>query len=257
MSAAATRALVVDDHPVNRFLLARQLAALGCDVETAVDGTDALNRWQAHRHPLVVLDCAMPGMDGCEVARRVRALEAALCGRRTLLVACTAHCDPEVERRCLQAGMDAVLVKPCDARSLAAVLEERGELQPSRPAGAGLPEDECPQPVDLPRLAQDYRADPAFAQVMLEEFVAASAADGAALRGALARRDVRGVVHNAHRLLGAARMVSARELARAAAHLESIAPAGDWRRIEASIAACEHACARIAKFAAALGSFAR
>ena len=70
------RVLVVDDHPVNREVLALQLKLLGLDAETVNDGVDALAAWMPGRYAAVLADIYMPHMDGYELARRLRAAEA-------------------------------------------------------------------------------------------------------------------------------------------------------------------------------------
>ena len=68
--------LVVDDHPVNQEVLVRQLDLLGVAADTAEDGVEALEAWQARPYAAVLADIHMPRMDGYELARRLRAIEA-------------------------------------------------------------------------------------------------------------------------------------------------------------------------------------
>ena len=68
-----TLVLLVDDHPVNRMLLLRQVRTLGYAAETADDGVQALEMWKSGRFGLVITDCHMPHMDGYELARSIRA----------------------------------------------------------------------------------------------------------------------------------------------------------------------------------------
>lgn len=251
---APAAALVVDDHPVNRALLAQQLAALGFEVDCAVDGRDGLIRWQATRHPLAIIDRAMPVMDGTALARAIRAIEAAAPGFRALLIGCTANTGTDVERCCIEAGMDTVLAKPCDMNTLESALRACGALPSRQPVSQPQPDtDVSGTPVDMAFVARSYGAGPDGGSAMLNEFVAVTMTDAQALRAAAAQRDAPAVEHNAHRILGASRMIAARELAKLAAHLESIARAGEWRRIEAAIGACELEFARIATFAASFG----
>src|SRR5688500_19049175 len=70
----AKRILVVDDDPINRELLMGMLEALGHECETAADGLEALAKLQLEID-LVLLDVMMPGIDGYEVASRIRADE--------------------------------------------------------------------------------------------------------------------------------------------------------------------------------------
>jgi DNA-binding NarL/FixJ family response regulator len=68
--------LVAEDHPVNRSVLQRQLAALGYAVELAEDGAVAFERWKSGRYAIVLTDCHMPNMDGYDLVRAIRAVAA-------------------------------------------------------------------------------------------------------------------------------------------------------------------------------------
>jgi two-component system response regulator MprA len=111
------RILVVDDEPAVRAALQRALALERYDVELAADGGQALERLAASPPDAVVLDVAMPVLDGLEVCRRMRAA-----GDRTPVLMLTARdaIDDRVEG--LDAGADDYLVKPFALRELQARL---------------------------------------------------------------------------------------------------------------------------------------
>ena len=75
-------------------------------------------------YDLVLMDVHMPGIDGLEAARRIRAAEAGMAERRTPIVALTANAFAEDRDACLAAGMDGFLVKPLDRERLAAALAQ-------------------------------------------------------------------------------------------------------------------------------------
>jgi signal transduction histidine kinase/CheY-like chemotaxis protein len=102
--------LVVDDNPINRCVLGAQLNNLGCSVEKAEDGLEALRTLASSRPDLVLLDCHMPGLDGFATATSVRK-DPEKYGRPTI-VALTASIRPDAEQRCLDSGMDDFLQKP-------------------------------------------------------------------------------------------------------------------------------------------------
>jgi len=106
---AAPRILVVDDERALRDSLRRALALEGYDVELATDGQDALQRLAADpvAPDAIVLDVLMPGLDGLEVARRLR--EA---GDRTPILMLTARAEVEDRVAGLDAGADDYVVKP-------------------------------------------------------------------------------------------------------------------------------------------------
>ncbi|WP_169805855.1 hybrid sensor histidine kinase/response regulator [Azohydromonas lata] len=128
--AAALRVLVVEDNPDGSAMLVSLLEALGHRVARAADGPEALRQAAALRPQLVLLDLGLPGMDGCEVARRLRA-DAELCG--AALVALTGWGAERDRLRTAEAGFDAHLTKPVEPDALRAVVSRCA----SRAAGEG------------------------------------------------------------------------------------------------------------------------
>ncbi len=99
--------LVVDDHPINRRLLADQLGSLGYQCKTANDGVDALNVISKHHIDIVLSDVNMPNMDGYRLTQRIREL-----GMRLPVIGVTANALAEEKQRCIESGMDSCLSKP-------------------------------------------------------------------------------------------------------------------------------------------------
>jgi len=123
--AARRRLLVAEDHPVNLRMLARQLEQLGYQADLARDGVEALRMWRAGNYAALISDCHMPEMDGYELAREVRAVEAAAPpGSPIPIIACTASALAEESAQCLAAGMNDVMVKPVSLATLRAHLEK-------------------------------------------------------------------------------------------------------------------------------------
>ena len=112
---SARRILVVDDIQDNVESLAILLRACGHEVETAQDGLAALARTVRFRPEVVLLDIGMPGMDGYEVCRRLRAQP---WGRDLIILALTGWGQEEDQRRTREAGFDGHLVKPVDLADL-------------------------------------------------------------------------------------------------------------------------------------------
>src|SRR5215212_3841509 len=112
-----TRVLIVDDEPAVRAALDRALRLDGYEIELAADGREALDRLADARQDAVVLDVAMPGIDGLEVCRRLR--EA---GDRTPVLMLTARDAVDDRVAGLDAGADDYLVKPFALRELQARL---------------------------------------------------------------------------------------------------------------------------------------
>ncbi|BDG04720.1 ATP-binding response regulator [Anaeromyxobacter oryzae] len=112
------RVLVIDDSDDNRSALRLALEHLGHEVAEAEDGKTGLQRAVADGAEVVVVDIGLPGIDGFEVARRIRAAR----GRSVLLVALTGYGQPDDRRMALEAGFDVHLTKPVQLDTLARVI---------------------------------------------------------------------------------------------------------------------------------------
>ena len=107
--------LVVDDHPGNMKLLSFVLTAQGYDVRTAGDALQALAVLNEFRPRLILLDIQLPGMDGLELARLLKADPA---HADLLIVAVTASAMRGDEEKAIEAGCDGYITKPIDTRTL-------------------------------------------------------------------------------------------------------------------------------------------
>jgi CheY-like chemotaxis protein len=108
----AWRVMVVDDDEVNLILAMEVLALFGVQAWTWHDPLAAYEAFQRDPVDLVFLDVHMPGMDGLEMADRIRTLEQRTGRRRTPIVALTASALPDEQAQCLAHGMDEVVLKP-------------------------------------------------------------------------------------------------------------------------------------------------
>ena len=120
------RALLAEDHPVNREVIAGQLAKLGWECDMAEDGEAAWAALHAAdapaRYAVLITDCHMPRLDGYGLVERVRAHETATGGARLPILALTANAMQGERERCIAAGMDAYLAKPFRVEQLAEAL---------------------------------------------------------------------------------------------------------------------------------------
>jgi CheY-like chemotaxis protein len=107
--------LIVDDNPVNRLLALRMAERLGHQPEIAASGPEALELVQRNCYDIILMDFVMPGMDGLETTRHIRALELA---RQPRIVALTANAFPEDRGKALEAGMDGFMSKPLHLEQL-------------------------------------------------------------------------------------------------------------------------------------------
>jgi CheY-like chemotaxis protein/anti-sigma regulatory factor (Ser/Thr protein kinase) len=116
------RVLVVDDNRDAAESIAIVLKLAGHDVHTAGDGTEALGLATIHLPEVVVLDLGLPGIDGYEVAERLRELPGL---RHAMLIALTGYGSERDRERAHAAGFDLHLVKPADPQRIAHAIEER------------------------------------------------------------------------------------------------------------------------------------
>jgi signal transduction histidine kinase/CheY-like chemotaxis protein len=119
----ARRILLVEDNAVNRQIASTLLKRIGCEVEVAVDGAVAVERWRDGTYDLVLMDCQMPVMDGYDATRAIRSLESDLARPRTPVVALTANALAGDRELCLAAGMDDHLGKPFTVDLLRGMIE--------------------------------------------------------------------------------------------------------------------------------------
>ena len=237
--AEGTLVLVVDDHPINRQLISRQVGILGYAHESAENGREAFALWKSGRFALVLTDCNMPEMDGYELARAIRVGEQDEARTRTVVIACTANALAGEAENCLAAGMDDYIAKPVDLSRLAAKLSRwlpLGGERPRKPqahtrAGGEL-HDSTPA-LDRRVLAGITGGDADLERSVLAEFARVNQEDVAAAEHAAAGRDATRVVETAHRIKGASRSVGAVAMGEVGAHLESAGRRGDWAAIEA------------------------
>ncbi len=126
-ASTALSILVVEDNEINALLARTLLTKLGHRPKTVASGAAAIECWVAAReaetpYDRLLMDLHMPGMDGLEATRRIRAIEAEHGIARTPIIALTANASVVDRDACLAAGMDDFLVKPFDREKLAAVL---------------------------------------------------------------------------------------------------------------------------------------
>jgi CheY-like chemotaxis protein len=111
--------LIVDDNPANLKLARVVLSGEGYLVRTAGDATEALSALQSFHPRLILMDLQMPGMDGFELTRRLKADPAT---RGMVILALTAYAMKGDEERAREAGCDGYIAKPIDTRSLPGVV---------------------------------------------------------------------------------------------------------------------------------------
>lgn len=113
--------LIVDDNPLNLKLTRVLLTRAGYDVYTAADAESALVILQTFRPALILMDIQLPGIDGLELTRRLKADPAT---RSIVILALTAYAMKGDEQKARSAGCDGYIAKPIDTRALPNIIAE-------------------------------------------------------------------------------------------------------------------------------------
>ncbi len=119
----AVSVLLVEDNAANMRVTQALLETLGCRVTPARNGLEAISTYRENNFDLVLMDCQMPEMDGYEATRGIRQIEG-FQGRRTLIIALTAHAMEGSREASLRSGMDDQITKPLTLAALTAKLLE-------------------------------------------------------------------------------------------------------------------------------------
>ena len=109
---------------VNQQVARGVLRKLGCQVDLAMNGVEAIARWEANRYDLIFMDCQMPRMDGYEATGAIRQQESSSDKQRVPIIALTANALSGDREKCLAAGMDDYISKPFGQTRMALILEQ-------------------------------------------------------------------------------------------------------------------------------------
>ncbi len=241
--------LVVDDHPINRKVLQRQLEELGYAAETAEDGNRALALWRERRHVLVMTDCQMPGMDGYDLTMAIRYAE--IDGeRRTAIVGVSASVMASDVEKSLMSGMDEFVTKPVSLVRLGEVLARAlpnlgAESATTATDGEPAAIEAKGAAIDMALLERIGRNDPDVLRELLAEFRDVTRDTVAAIESATAVGDAYEAGALAHRLVGAAATAGAHELAEAGRRVEAAGDAGDMDAVRRHLHALRVAMVRL------------
>jgi signal transduction histidine kinase/DNA-binding response OmpR family regulator len=241
------RILVAEDNMVNQQVALHILEKFGVRADAAVNGKEAVKALEMAPYDLVLMDVQMPEMDGFEATKMIRDPRSHVGDHDTPVIAMTAHAMKGDRERCLGAGMDDYISKPIDPQELLKKIERWIDIDKEAPSTEPEPEQRSdPQskrqdspPIDLKKAIERAMGDRGFLGKMLQEFLKRMPAQVAELRAALEQGDAEMLQREAHTLKGAAKNLSADELAAAALCLEQIGRGGDLTQAKQALGELE------------------
>lgn len=213
----AQRALIIEDQDYNQVVTLRIVQQLGLDAEVAQDGEEAKLKLETGPFAALFVDWEMPGLKGDEIARMVRKLP---WGEDAVIIGTTGHDSESVRRPCLEAGMDALVMKPFDEATLGRALEEaqarRGKAGVGRRGQSGL--------LDVRIFALVGKGDPTKTTQAASDYLASLKYELENMDRALAAGDIGAAAGAAHRLRSHAGIVGAQAMRDAAQAFQKQAP---------------------------------
>jgi PAS domain S-box-containing protein len=215
--------LLAEDNEVNRYGIVRILEKMGAKVDAVGDGAEAVAAASRRRYDAILMDVQMPGIDGLEATREIRASNGP--NKASLIVALTANAFTEDRNDCLRVGMDRFLTKPVGAADLAQALGDSALVRAARamPAAA-VPAADPATWIDRARIGTlEADGGSGFAAALIGRFAATLEPEVRTLDQAFAAGDVVKVAALGHALKSSSRMVGAAGLGEAAETLERIA----------------------------------
>ena len=227
--------LIVEDNVVNQRVATRMLEKLGCRVDVAVNGQEAVEATARGGYDLVFMDCQMPVMDGYDATRSIRQREKQS-GQHLPIIAMTANAMPGDREKCLDAGMDDYLSKPVDPDRLLAMLRQWLPEPSSQSSGAATGQELNDEVVD-PSIIDadafdallalcDVDETPEILCEILEAFVDDTAMQLTALREAAALNDAGLIERSAHALKSSSSNVAALRMSELCLTLQTMGRSG-------------------------------
>ncbi len=205
--------LVVEDNAANQKVALLQLRELGIPAHAVGNGIEALEAVSRTQYALILMDCQMPEMDGIQATKEIRKMET-LTGKRSPIVAMTAHALASDRLECLTAGMDDYISKPVNQKKLAEVIERwmprvtKNTLDPQEITGDIASKK---RPIELETLKKTFGAK--VAAELMSDFLADSRRLLQKLDNDLELQDVAALKMDLHELKGMTASLYASEIA--------------------------------------------
>jgi two-component system, sensor histidine kinase and response regulator len=227
------RILVAEDNPTNQKLVVALLRGHGHRVVKVADGRQAVAKAAESPFDVILMDVQMPGMDGFEATTAIREQQRSS-GRRTPIVAMTAHAMAGDRERCLAGGMDGYVSKPLRVEQLLATIDgvtEGGTAPPRAPERTAVA---AAADIDRQALLAGFGDDTKLVREVIRVFLADSPTQLGALARAVARRDAAAIASAAHAIKGSVGLFSTGGAYEAAQRLEQMARGGELGVIESA-----------------------
>jgi two-component system, NarL family, sensor histidine kinase BarA len=249
----SARVLLVDDNPANLQLASELLRGLNTEVITANNGKQAIDICAEDEFDVIFMDIQMPGMDGIEATRHIRAMETER--RRTPIIALTAHTITEQKFELLIAGMDDCISNPVSETQLAHIINRWASLtgkksvvvqpeEPIAPASSKLSETSLPRElgaVDIQLCLKLANNKPALARDMLTMLLANLEAEKAQIDQTLKSGNYKQLGELIHRLYGSCCYCGVPKLKHISGLLDKLFQAKEYEQARDAMPALGHA----------------
>ncbi|MFO7985724.1 MAG: PAS domain S-box protein [Desulfatiglandaceae bacterium] len=253
------RILLAEDYPTGQKVATAFLESAGYQVDVAENGLAALDLYKRNTYDLILMDIEMPFMDGYEVTKQIRRVEAEErdsrkndTGSRIPIIAMTAHAVKGYMERCLEVGMDDYLTKPARKASLLAVvgkwisagnashgktvaekgdraIQKHKELNPRVTAGTlSTDSDTQGDPMDFQKALAEFEGDKELLIDVLKGFLENASEQIGLIGEAISNHNFKDIRREAHTIKGGAANLTAERLSGVALELEKSAKSDDF-----------------------------
>jgi len=232
--------LLAEDNLVNQEVAMAMLRKLGCQVDIANNGLEAVTAATEKKYDLILMDYHMPEMDGLEATKRIRHYEHDTDQEKTPIIALTADVQKGTEENCLASGMNTYLSKPFSKKQLQAILqnwlptqdvETKGEQENLDPK-----KHTANEPLNLSTLEELRELTTSSGESLLDKaitlYLETTPAELKRLHLALEQKNTDELAKIAHTLKSSSANLGAQDLADICAFLEANARAGDLKNAE-------------------------
>ena len=226
-----THILLIEDNPANQMIARHLLEMVGCRVDCADNGQQAMEKIIAAQYDLVVMDVQMPVMNGYETARRIRS---ELKFRRLPIIAMTANATQEDRQRCLDAGMDDFIAKPIYQDQmylkLAKWLPDKEQLEEIKQELTDSQRNHTF--INISALSHVLNNDTALVRKFSRKFIQVAEEALSEIKKKKKHRDTKSMGQLGHKLKSSARTLGAHPFADLCNDLEMAGADNDWQQAE-------------------------